>query len=132
MPPLRIIITDHDAFYLEMMHDLLTEEGYQVECILGDAPFDVIHALQPDLVLLEISITNTAGGWHTLDMLRRSPYTRRTPVLLCSTDALMLRENAARLAQLDCDTLEKPFDIALLLGKIRAMIGCPSAKKTSA
>jgi CheY-like chemotaxis protein len=64
-------------------------------------------------------------GWRLLDKLRLHPATARIPIIICSTDPWLLREKEGLLRTLHCDTLEKPFDLEMLLAKISAAVGPP-------
>ena len=121
-----IVLTNDDPTYLEMIKDLLTTEGYQsVHCIVGSGTHDAIRQLEPDLILLDINLEQPGLGWHLLEMLQLHPATAPIPIIICSTDPWLLREKEAMLRTLHCDTLEKPFDLEMLLAKISAAVGPP-------
>ena len=121
-----IVITDDDPTYLEMIKDLLITEGYQsVHYLVGSGTHDAIRQLEPDLILLDINLEQPGLGWHLLDRLQRHPVTARIPIIICSTDPWLLREKDGLLRTLHCDTLEKPFDLEILLAKISAAVGPP-------
>ena len=117
--PLIAVVND-DTVFLKLMHDLLTDEGYNVVLhIEGDSAYQLVRQEMPDLVILDIRIEHPEPGWVTLDLIRLDPVTTEIPVLVCSADARQLREKAARLAEMRCDTIEKPFDLDRLLAKVR-------------
>jgi two-component system, OmpR family, response regulator MtrA len=121
-----IVITNHDPTYLELIKDMLTNEGYQsVHCIVGTGTHAAIRQFEPALVLLDISFEQPGLGWHLLDMLRLHPATTLIPIIICSADPWLLREKDGLLRTLHCDTLEKPFDLEMLLAKIHAAVGPP-------
>jgi DNA-binding response OmpR family regulator len=121
-----IVIANHDPTYLEMIKDILANEGYRsVHCIVGVGTHAEIRQLAPALVLLDISLDQPGQGWQLLDMLRLHPATARIPIIICSTDPWLLREKEGLLRTLHCETLEKPFDLEMLLAKISAAIGPP-------
>lgn len=129
-----IVVADDNSIYLELIKELLIEEGYtQVQCMRGLEVFDVVRQEQPNLVILDINSAHPGEGWHLLDLLRLHPSTTHIPVIVCSTDPYILREKAAWLAEMRCDTLEKPFDLDALLAKIGAVLGPPpqAIKKTA-
>ena len=121
-----IVIANDDLTYLELIKDMLTNEGYQsVHCIVGTGTHDAIRRLEPALVLLDINFEQPGPGWHLLDMLRLHPATALIPIIICSTDPWLLQEKDGLLRTLHCDSLEKPFDLEMLLAKIRAAVGPP-------
>ena len=73
---------------------------------------------QPGLVLLEVNSVSIGEGWRILDQLRAHPSTAHIPLIVCSTEPHLLRAKAVWLADMRCDTLEKPFDLDTLLGKV--------------
>ena len=121
-----IVIANDDLTYLELIKDMLTNEGYpSVHCLVGTGTPDAIRQLEPELVLLDINFDQAGPGWQLLDMLRRHPATALIPIIICSTDPWLLREKGGLLRTLHCDSLEKPFDLEMLLAKIRAAVGPP-------
>jgi CheY-like chemotaxis protein len=120
--PLIAVVND-DTTFLSLMHDLLTDEGYQVVLhIEGATAYQLIKQEMPDLVILDIRIEHPESGWVTLDLIRLDPATTRIPVLVCSADARQLREKADRLKQMRCDVIEKPFDLDDLLASVHASL----------
>ena len=121
-----IIVVDDNSIYLELIKELLNDEGYtQVQCLRGLEVFDIVRQEQPTLVILDINSARPGDDWRILDLLRLHPATTNIPVIVCSTDPYILREKAAWLAEMRCDTLEKPFDLDALLTKIRVVLGPP-------
>jgi CheY-like chemotaxis protein len=122
-----IVVANDDPMYLEMIKDLLTTEGYQsVHCIVGTGSLDTIRQLEPSLILLDINLAQPGTGWRLLDILRLNPTTARIPIIICSTDPWLIREKEGLLQTMHCDTLEKPFDLEMLLAKISTAVGPPS------
>lgn len=114
-----IAVVDNDTDFLGLMNDLLSLEGYRtLICREGDRAYGTIKEAQPDLVILDVRLDHAEQGWTILELLRLDPTTARIPVIICSADAHFLREKAASLHELRCDTLEKPFDLDMLLEKV--------------
>lgn len=120
--PLIAVVND-DTVFLKLMHELLTDDGYEIVLhIEGSSAYQRVKQEVPDLVILDIRVEHPEPGWVTLDLMRLDPVTTRIPVLVCSADARQLREKAARLREMRCDTIEKPFDLDDLLVKVRDML----------
>ena len=127
-----IVIANHDPTYLAMLKDMLTTEGYRsVHCLVGAWTHAAIRQLEPALVLLDINLDQPEPGWQLLDMLRRHPATALIPIIICSPDPWLLREKGGLLRTLHCDSLEKPFDLEMLLAKISAAVGPPLKTRTA-
>jgi DNA-binding response OmpR family regulator len=114
----KIVVTDDDAEYLELMRELLTEEGYgPVVCVLNDRAYSTIRCQQPALALLDIHLEQQFG-WQLLDKLRLDPTTAHIPVVICSTDPRLFNERAEDFRRLRCDFLAKPFNLESLVEKV--------------
>jgi CheY-like chemotaxis protein len=123
-----IFVANDDPAFVELIKELLTDAGYpNVVWHVGASAFHRIRDEQPLLVLLDINLINPGRGWTTLDALRLHPKTRHIPVILCATDMRLLEEKAQLLRELNCQTLEKPFDIEMLLEKVTDAVGPPPA-----
>jgi CheY-like chemotaxis protein len=123
-----ICVVNDDETYIELIQEMLTDAGYpNVVSHVSAGAFHYIRDTQPDLVLLDINISNPGRGWNTLDALCLYPKTREIPVIVCSTDMHLLNEKAAMLRELNCQILEKPFTLEALLERIAAAMGSPPA-----
>ncbi len=121
--PLIAVVND-DTLFLELMHDLLTQEGYRAAIWKeGDTAFEMIKEHEPQLVILDIRMEHPDTGWMILELIRLNPATARIPVIICSADTQRIREKEAYLREEWCDVLEKPFILEDLLRKVRTFIG---------
>ena len=121
--PLIAVVND-DTLFLELMHDLLTQEGYRAAIWKeGDTAFEMIKEHEPQLVILDIRMEHPDTGWMILELIRLNPATARIPVIICSADTQRIREKEAYLREKWCDVLEKPFILEDLLRKVRTFIG---------
>lgn len=127
-------MVNDDTAFLDLMNQLLTDEGY--DCfihVVGSTAYEKVKEAAPDLVVLDIRMGDPEAGWHVLDMMRLDPETRDIPVIVCSADALQLREKNERLRQQNAQSIEKPFDLEELLTMVSGVVGkAPSqASQTS-
>lgn len=119
-----IAVVNDDTLFLELMHDLLTEEGYETAIWKeGDKAFENIKKHRPALVILDIRMERPDTGWMVLELMRLDPTTARLPVIICSADTRRIRDKEAYLREKGCDVLEKPFLLEDLLTKVHALIG---------
>ena len=71
----RIAVVNDDTAFLQLMHDLLTEEGYDpVICKEGDAAYELIKKRKPRLVILDIRMEHPDTGWMILECIRLASY----------------------------------------------------------
>jgi CheY-like chemotaxis protein len=124
--PLIAVVNDDTAF-LELMEELLREEGYQTLIWKeGDTAYELIKKKQPDLVILDIRMEQPDSGWVVLELLRLDPATEHVPVIVCSAAVPLLREREQQLKAHHCEILEKPFNLSELLSLVSTIIGPPS------
>ncbi len=122
----RILVADDDEATLELMAELLVDEGeYEVVAYRLDS--EVRHYIRrelPDLLILDLLDSGRREtGWHTLELLRLDPDTNQIPVILCSAAAAQLEEHRERVDKLGVEVLAKPFDIDELLARVRQALG---------
>ena len=121
---LQIAVINDDTNYLELMHDLLEEEeGYTVTiCKEADNAYKFVKESRPDLVILDIRVGHEENGWMILNLLTLDPATRPIPVIVCSAAVHSLQEHEELLQKYDCEVLPKPFDLDVLLAKVKAAL----------
>jgi len=116
MPRPLIIVLNHDEAFLEMICDFLTEEGYKsVPTHEDHKAFELIKQRQPQIVFIELVITDPESGLMVLNKMRLHPETKHIPVIIASTVTQLLRDNEEHLRKMGCDILQKPFDLESLL-----------------
>jgi CheY-like chemotaxis protein len=112
--PPRITVVNDNELFLALMHDLLSEEGYDVRIVDADGvTIESIAATDPDLLVIDLRLGSTApSGWDVLLMVRAHEPLRDVPVVLCSADLVELHSRADEMAAIaDVHVLEKPFRI---------------------
>ena len=118
----KLVVIDDTPEILDLLTMVLSDEGYQVVCC-QDArrALDTVVAERPALVILDLTMDGMKA-WDLLDALLADPRTERTPFIVCSGAVQELMAAEARLQALGGDVLIKPFDLDLLLGKVRELI----------
>jgi CheY-like chemotaxis protein len=125
MPSKLILAVDDDTIFLELLEELLKDEGYPVQaCTQGDQCPPTVKELQPALVILDVRLPQLSG-LAVVDLLKRDPQTAAIPVLVCSASTPALQTAERRLQEHGVQILPKPFDLQELLDKIKQMIGSP-------
>jgi two-component system OmpR family response regulator len=115
---MRILVVEDEPELLRVTAQALREEGYAVdEAADGDDGFFKASSWDYDAIVLDLMLPGRSG-WQVLAELRRQ---RKTPVLiLTARDAV-----TDRIRGLDTgadDYLVKPFALAELLARLRALI----------
>src|SRR5436309_6972427 len=131
MRGMRILVVDDDAAVRESLGRALRLEGYDVE--LASDGSEALERLEgdgadPDLVVLDVLMPNVDG----LEVCRRLRRTgSKLPVLM-----LTARDEVAdRVAGLDAaadDYVVKPFALAELLARVRALLRRSAAEAVDA
>jgi CheY-like chemotaxis protein len=112
-PPSILVVDDNDTI-VELIREVLRDVGYpDADQHTGDDAFQRVRDEQPILVILDISVSNPARGWATLDAMKSDPRTREIPVIVCSTILRLLDERAELLRDLNCQVMEKPFELEM-------------------
>jgi CheY-like chemotaxis protein len=120
--PLIAVVNDEPSI-IEMLCQLLVEEGYQVlTAESGAEAHPIIQQALPDLIILDMQMEQRESGLVLLELLRLEPTTEPIPIIMCSADGAFLRENAAHLQAHGCTLLEKPYTLEELLVQIQASI----------
>ena len=79
----HVVILEDDKATLELVESILSEEGYFVSAINHYKPLDFFVEFEPNLILLDIRLTNGYG--HLLcKELKADPDTAHIPVILAS------------------------------------------------
>ena len=122
-----IAVIDDDPACSELLHDLLSEEGYAVHLLPNSATAArCLRDLGPAAIILDVRLENPTAGWDVLANLRHDRVLLATPVLVCSADRSALQERAADLERQGCTILAKPFDVDELLVLLQQLLhGAP-------
>lgn len=125
----HIVVANDDALMLDLMRDLLTEEGYRVTLIRESRKaHELIKELQPNLAILDIRMGNELTGFELITLLTLDPATRCIPLMVASADSRALHEHQAQLAHHNIPVLAKPFDLDDLLKVIDAQLRLKEAR----
>ena len=105
----------------DMLTRRLTRKGFAVSTAEdGQAAITQAQALQPDLILMDLSLP-VLDGWAATRALKASVVTQRIPVIALTAHAAQSDLDSALAAGCeDFDT--KPVDLERLLSKIQALL----------
>jgi CheY-like chemotaxis protein len=123
-----ILVVDDDGPILVLMRNLLKEFGFQaVTAATGREAIDAARQQQPALVLLDRNMPGMMGD-QVIRTLRGEPGLDKLPILILSGERL----TRADLAELGADgSVQKPFDVMLLINQIRQYVGGDGHKTQS-
>jgi CheY-like chemotaxis protein len=109
--PLIIVVNDDTAF-LQLMEQLLEEEGYRAQVLKSTKnAFERIKEQRPSLVILDVRINNEEAGLLLLDLITLDPETSSIPVIIASANLQAIAGREAELEDKGIYVIAKPFDI---------------------
>lgn len=116
-----ILLVEDNELNRDMLARRLERRGYRVVIAVdGQQGIDIACSLQPDLILMDMSLPRI-DGWEATRLLKAHPPLQHTPVLALTAHA-MEGDRQKSLAA-GCDDYDtKPIDFQRLLGKIQALL----------
>jgi len=115
----RVLLVEDEASLARGVADYLRHAGYDVQHVArGDAAFDAVRTLQPDLIVLDIMLPARSG----LDVLRDVREAGiAVPVLILTAKGDVV--DRVRGLELGADDyVPKPFSLRELLARVRALL----------
>jgi two-component system response regulator VicR len=112
----KIILIQDDKQILDIMDQVLTEEGFNVIPSLTAEPIEKIGRLHPDAVIVDEYIRGNKKGTEVIEELKSDPTTEEVAAVLTSTSNDLAQKAG------DCqadDFIEKPFDIDHLVDVVK-------------
>lgn len=120
MEPPGIVMINDDPVYIAVMHDLLTDEGWEViSCRLGATALLAVKDRQPAVVVLDIGIDQADTGICVLQQLRDNPQTAHIPVVVCSGEEQCIQTSLTAVQHPHWFNLIRPFKIDAVLAAIQ-------------
>jgi two-component system cell cycle response regulator DivK len=114
----RILVIEDQADNLQILRDLLTNEGYQIiEAQDGEAGVRAATVERPDLILMDIQLP-LLDGYEATRRIKADPALSAIPIIVVTSYSLSGDEAKARAVGCD-DFVAKPFSRRQLLAKVR-------------
>lgn len=84
--PKTVLIIDDDSDFVRAIQALLESAGYNIRsAVNGREGLQLAKILQPDLILLDVMMTERTEGFFVLQEMRRVPALSKTPVIVLSS-----------------------------------------------
>jgi two-component system alkaline phosphatase synthesis response regulator PhoP len=122
MPSKRILLADDSVTALTMHRMILAGAGYDLLTAQdGQEAIEVATAERPDLILMDVVMPRKTG-FEATRILRKQETTKAIPVIMITTRA---EPKILEICfQCGCnDYINKPVDGAVLLAKVRSILG---------
>lgn len=116
-----ILIIDDDEMIVEIVSELLTDEGHAVRSASdGQQGLDAVAFRAPDLVILDMNMP-VMDGYAVASNLRGQPAARRLRILALTGDSTPAAVRAV--LEAGCDALvTKPFNADSLIASVRELL----------
>ena len=118
----NILIVDDDPDYVEITRDILEAKGYKVNSVSNSQEaVAIMKKERPDLILLDIMMTDILDGLKVTEKMRDDPNLYRVPIIVVSSIAESpFAENFPTDEHIHIDDwVSKPVQPDVLLEKIK-------------
>ncbi|WP_411973714.1 response regulator [Sphingobacterium sp. Lzh-3] len=110
-----VVIQDNEDI-LNIMDEVLVDEGFDVIPSLTTEPIEELADIDPDILIVDDHIKGSKKGSEVIKELKADPDTEELPSVLTSTDS-----DIAKTAD-ECkadDFIEKPFDLDHMIDVVK-------------
>jgi two-component system response regulator VicR len=117
----HILVINDTQEILDLMQELLEDEGYRVTTSLALLDITKVKALVPDIIVQDLLFEGTQElGWKFLTLVRLDPELACIPLILCTAAVRTVTnpEMAEQLNQKGIRVVLKPFTIEDLLATL--------------
>jgi len=104
----KVVLIQDNEDILDIMDQVLEEEGFKVTASLTTEPIEKIDKIDPDVVVVDDHIKGKKKGSAVIKELKSDPETQDVSAVLTSTSFNLPEEATACKAD---DYIEKPFDL---------------------
>ena len=122
----HILVVNDTQEILDLMQELLEDEGYRVTTSLALLDIDKVKGLAPDIIVQDLLFEGIQElGWKFLTLARLDPVLARIPLVLCTAAVRTVNdpEMAEQLDRQGIRVVLKPFtieDLLTTLNEVRA------------
>lgn len=123
--PLHILVVNDRQEILDLLQDLLEDEGYRVTTSLALLDVSRLKDLAPNVIIQDLLFAGgQEAGWEFLTIVRLDPALARIPLILCTAAIEVVKdeEMAQRLADQHVTVVLKPFNIEELLTVVQRVL----------
>ena len=112
----KVVLVQDNKEILEIMDQVLEEEGFDVTASLTTDPVDRIDEIEPDVIIVDDYIKGDKRGSEVIKQLKSDPETEDVSAVLTSTSNKLPQQ--AEECKAD-DYIEKPFDIDHMINVVK-------------
>jgi len=112
----KVVLVQDNKDILDIMDQVLVEEGFDVTASLTTEPIDKIEKIDPDVVVIDDHIKGNKKGSKVVQELKSDPKTEDVSAVLTSTSEKL--PEIAQDSKAD-DYIQKPFDIEHMIDVVK-------------
>lgn len=112
----KVVLVQDNKDILDIMDQVLSEEGFDVTSSLTTEPIEKIDKIEPDVIIIDDHIKGNKKGSEVIEELKSEPETEDISAVLTSTSNDLAKK--AEECKAD-DYIEKPFDIDHLIEVVK-------------
>jgi CheY-like chemotaxis protein len=116
-PPHVLVMNDTQEI-IDLLRELLEEEGFRVSTSLYVLDLQKIKTLAPEVIVLDVMFEGHDKGWQFLTLSRLDPEVCAIPLLLCTAAVQTVKPMEEHLASVGVGVVLKPFDLNHLMWAI--------------
>lgn len=118
----KILVVDDDKEILELVKDTLEISGFSVlTARSADIAMEKIEAITPSLIILDLMLSGI-NGFELTRILKKDKKTKNIPIILMSAKFTDTQSIVTGLSSGADDFLAKPFDIDVLVARVKAIL----------
>ena len=112
----KVVLIQDNEDILEIMDEVLVDEGFDVTSSLTTEPIEKIDEIDPDVVIVDDHIMGDKKGAKVIEELKSDPQTEEVSAILTSTSFDVAQKASECKAD---DYIEKPFDIDHMINVVK-------------
>ena len=107
-----IMVINDTVEILELFEEILVGEGYRVS-LHSYHPSDLqdVKKVMPELIISDHSVNHEDAGWQFIQKIKMSADVAYIPIILCTTNLQLVRNNEGHFGVKGIRVLAKPFNI---------------------
>ncbi|HEU5379029.1 MAG TPA: response regulator [Ktedonobacteraceae bacterium] len=118
----RLLIIDDEQDLLLIYQLIFEPEGYDIRLASSRLQVSQVMNIEqfcPDLIILDYHLGRNSRNEPLLQQLKADPSLSAIPLILCTADANVLREQEGFLREVNVRVVLKPFEIGVLLHTVQ-------------
>jgi len=112
----KVVLVQDNKDILDIMDQVLDEEGFDVTASLSTEPIEKIDEIEPDVVVIDDNIKGKKKGSKVIKELKSNPETEDISAVLTSTSDKL--PQIAEESKAD-DFIQKPFDLDHMIDVVK-------------